>query len=370
MKQHHFLPVFIALVAFYVGLHFYCARWLARSFGLAPVTVAGLRVALLCLAFLSPFTMFLKRHSHSTLLEPVFAAGYAWMGFILIAAFIFACSDLAAFTLRRAGAPAIPHLPGLTMAALGLILAWAAYGGFKNPPLKEFTVTVPGLSPALDGFKIAQISDMHVDSAWKLRQFNAIVKEVDEAKPDLILFTGDLIDPGITCRADLGEAARHLKARLGMYGALGNHEYYYGLDKAIDCYKAFGIKLLRNESADLGELRLIGLGDVHTEGLSAGDVKAILAKAGNGKFRLVMTHQPVYYPEIAASGAGLVLSGHTHRGQIVPFNFFTRLAYKYFYGQYRIDNTAFYVTSGAGTWGPPLRWLAPAEIPLITLKRQ
>ncbi|MCM2267360.1 MAG: metallophosphoesterase [Elusimicrobiales bacterium] len=369
MKQHHFLPVFIALVVFYVGLHFYAARWLTRSFGLSQTAAAALRVTLLCAAFLSPFTMFLKRQYHTPVLEAFYAAGYAWMGVILIAAFIFLLSDLAALPLRR-WLPAVTHLPRLTLGALACILAWSLYGGLKNTPLKEVLLPVPGLPPSLDGLRIAQISDMHVDSGWKLRQFNALVGAVNAANPDLILITGDLIDPGLTCREDLRDSIAGLRSRLGIYGVLGNHEYYYGLDKAMACYQAFGIRLLKNETADLGDLKLIGFGDVHTENLSGAYVSDLLAKAGNGKFRLVMTHQPVYYPEIAAAGAGLTLSGHTHRGQIFPFHIFTRLAYKYFYGLYRINNSAFYVTSGAGTWGPPLRWLAAAEVPLITLKKQ
>lgn len=368
MKQHHFFPVFVALVIFYVGMHAYAARWIARSFALGPAASAAWRIGLLCVAFLSPFTMYLKRQHHAPTLEFFYAVGYAWMGVILIAGFVFLCSDIAALALKKLARP-WPHLPAATLAVLGLAVTWAIYGGLRNPGLKPVTITVPGLHPSLDGLRIAQISDMHVDSGWKLRQFNAIVQSINAAKPDLILITGDLIDPGITCNEDLREAMANVHSRLGIYGVLGNHEYYYGLDKAIACYEAFGIKVLRNEHADLGDLKLIGFGDIHTERLEPEDIKAVLDKAGNGKFRLVMTHQPVYYPEIAAAGAGLTLSGHTHRGQIFPFNFFTRLAYKYFYGTYYIGGSAFYVTSGTGSWGPPLRLLAPAEIPLITLKR-
>ncbi|OGR69148.1 MAG: hypothetical protein A2081_05185 [Elusimicrobia bacterium GWC2_61_19] len=371
MKHHHFLPVFIALIAFYIGLHFYAARWLSKSFGLAPAATAWLRLALLTAAFLSPFTMFLKHKCHTPVLEAIYAAGYAWMGVILIAAFIFFCSDLAALILRRAGqSAALPHLPRLTLTALAGILAWALYGGLRTPDINEIPVAMKDLPPALEGFRIAQISDMHVDSGWKLRQFNGIVERINAAKPDIVLITGDLVDPGLTCREGLAEASLKLKSRLGTYGSLGNHEYYYGLDKAMACYKSFGIKLLKNEALDLKDIELIGLGDIHTENISAEEVTALLKKSQHGKFTVLMSHQPVYYKEIARTGEYLTLSGHTHRGQIFPFNAFTRLAYKYFYGLYRIKDSAFYVTSGVGTWGPPLRWLAPAEIPLLILKKE
>ncbi len=368
MKTYHFFPVFLVLIASYIGIHFYAARWLARGFALGQPAAYWLRVALLSAAFLSPFIMFLKRYRHGPLLEAIYAAGYAWMGLIMLAAFIFACSDLAAFVLRRAPWFQPRLLAQATLALLAVITAWGVYGGQKIPDIKEITIPIRDLPPSLEGFKIAQISDMHVDSNWKLRQFSGIVDRINPLAPDLVLFTGDLVDPGIACAENLGALTGKIKSRLGLFGVLGNHEYYYGLERSIDCYKTFGIKLLHNESLDLGGLRLTGLGDIHTEKLSEQAVTGTLKKNQDGKFTILLSHQPVYYEAIAAAGDYLVLSGHTHKGQIFPFHIFTKLFYKYFYGLYRLNNSVFYVTSGAGTWGPPLRWLAPAEIPVITLK--
>jgi len=367
MKQHHFLPVFLALIASYVGLHFYAARWLVKSFSLTPSAAAWLRTAFLLAAFFSPFTMYLRRHWDSPALEPLYTAGYAWMGIILVTAFIFACSDLAAPLLKRAHAAGASP-PAAVLAALLLALLWAFYGGFKAPAVKELTLALKGLPPDLEGYKIAQISDMHIDSAWKLREFASIVDEINAASPDLVLITGDLIDPGITCQENLAALTARLKSRQGVFGSPGNHEYYYGLEKAMGCYKAFGITPLVNEAADLKDLRLIGFGDIHTENISGSEVKNLLEKHRSGKLTVIMSHQPLYYDLMAETGNYLVLSGHTHRGQIFPFHVFTRLFYGYFYGLYRIKDSVFYVTSGAGTWGPPMRWLAPAEVPVITLR--
>jgi predicted MPP superfamily phosphohydrolase len=369
MKTYHFLPVFLVLVAGYIGTHYYAARWLAKAFSLAPAGAAGLRVAFLLAALASPLTMFLKHKYNTPALELLYSAGYSWMGVILIAGFVFFCSDLAAFALRRAGQAALlPWLPKASLAALGVIVLWAIYGGIKTPPVREVEVMVKNLPPSMEGFRIAQISDMHVDSELKLRQFSAIVDRINAEKPDLVLVTGDLIDPGITCNGTLRDQAGRIQSRLGLYGSPGNHEYYFGLDKAMACYKAFGITPLRNEHIDVGDFRLVGLGDIHTEHMTEADVAKILARAGGGKFTIVMSHQPVFYKAIAAAGDFLVLSGHTHRGQIFPFNIFTKLFYPYFFGLYHIKDTVFYVTSGNGTWGPPLRWLAPSEIPVLILK--
>jgi predicted MPP superfamily phosphohydrolase len=368
MKAHHFFPVFLALIASYIGLHFYVARWLAKAFGFGQQAAWALRLVFLAAAFLSPLTLFLRRHYQGPSLDMVYTAVYAWMGVILIAAFIFFCFDLGSLALSRFAPGALRFVPWAALTTLALVLASSSYQACKIPGIKEITVTFSNLPPALDGFKIAQISDMHIDSAWKLKQYAGVVDRIDREKPDLVLFTGDLIDPGITCRQALRDITGKLKSRLGVYGALGNHEYYYGLDKSVRCYGNFGIKLLHNEGADLKELRLFGFGDIHTEGLGPDKVKELLAKDRDGKFTVIMSHQPVYYREIADAGEYLVLSGHTHRGQIFPFHIFTWLFYHYFYGLYRIKDSAFYVTSGEGTWGPPLRWFAPAEIPIITLK--
>ncbi len=369
MKTYHFLPVFVIMLASYAGLHFYAARWLARSFSLGAPAVYWLRLALLTAAFLSPLTMFLKRHYHGQPLEVLYAAAYAWMGIILVTAFVFACSDLAALLLRRAAWFQPRPFAQLTLASLAAILAWSVYGGQRTPDIKPVTITFKRLPANLDGLKIAQISDMHLDSRWKLRQFAGIVDKINAAKPDLVLVTGDLIDPGITCGKELKGLAEKIKSRLGVYGAVGNHEYYYGLKKAEDCYVRLGIKLLVNSAADTDGLRLIGLADIHTAHMTREDVTDILKKYKDGKFNILMSHQPVFYKDIAAAGDYMVFSGHTHKGQIFPFHIFTKLFYPYFYGLYRIAGSAFYVTSGSGTWGPPLRWLAPSEIPLITLKK-
>src|SRR3989338_3036282 len=230
MKTYHFLPVLLILLFSYLGMHFYAARWLARSFSLDQAAAYWLRLCLLTIAFLSPLTMFIKRYQQGPLLEPLFAAGYAWMGIILIAAFIFAASDLAALALQRTPWFRPGLLAGPTLALLAAIIAWGIYGGQRIPEIKEISAEFKDLPPELEGFKIAQISDMHVDSDWKLRQYSGIVDMINSVNPDLVLVTGDLLDPGITCQEELGELTSKIKSRLGLFGSLGNHEYYYGLD--------------------------------------------------------------------------------------------------------------------------------------------
>jgi len=368
MKNYHFLPVFLALLSSYIALHFYSAAWLARTFTMAPAAARATRIVFLLLAFFGPFTMFLRHRYPDPSLELLFIAGYAWMGVILLIGFTLLFSDLLGLGLKRAlSAQGVYFFRIGTLAVLGALILYAFYGGLKNPALKKINLSAPGLPAAMEGLKIAQISDIHLDSSYKLEQLSSIIETVNAQNPDLVLITGDLVDPGLVVNARLIGLMHTLKPRLGVFGILGNHEYYYGYEKSLACYKELGVRLLLNESADTGGIRLTGLSDIMTEKMSETDVKNILKKHRKAGISILMSHQPLMLDLIADAGDFVGFCGHTHRGQIFPFHIFTRMVYKRFYGLYQAKKSFFYVTSGAGTWGPPMRLFAPAEIPLITL---
>ena len=368
MKNHHFLPVFLTLIVSYISFHLYSASWIARNLAMSGGAARTIRIVFLLLALFSPFTMFLRRHYTNPALDLFYTAGYAWMGIILLAGSVFIFSDILHPLARRILAPAaVNNFGAAVLAALAFILIYSFYEGLKTPDVKEIRLAIPGLPKSMEGLKIAQISDMHIDSAYKLRQLSNAIDLINARKPDLVFITGDLLDPGLNGQARLKALIGNIESRLGVFGVLGNHEYYFGYEKSVACYKECGIKLIRNEAADAGGIGIIGLNDIATEKMTEKDITDILAKSRAGAFSLVMSHQPLMYETITGSGDFLVLSGHVHRGQIFPFHLFTRLFYKYFYGIYRIKNSFFYVTSGSGTWGPPMRFLAPSEIPIITL---
>ncbi|KAF0126976.1 MAG: phosphohydrolases family protein [Elusimicrobia bacterium] len=361
-----FIFVFALMMGVYVWLHFYAAGWLARNF--APHLAGALRLSLLIMALLSPASMFVRRMVNAPL-EHLYTAAFIWMGLIFLWGMGFLVYDGFRLALAAAVRPLPAWAPRAFCAILAALTAVSLYNGFRTPDIRRFDLAVPGLPDRFDGLKIAQISDMHIDSGYQLVKFRGAVEKIAAEAPDLIVFTGDLLDPGIRCEAELERAVAALKPRLGMFGAPGNHEYYYGLDRSLGCYEHMGINLLRNSTAEAGGLKIAGLDDIRTAGLDEADVERVLAPLRDEPFALVLSHQPLLYDVIARKGRFLVLSGHTHRGQIFPFHFFTRLAYRYFYGLYRIGDSFFYVTSGAGTWGPPMRLLAPAEVPLITLRK-
>jgi hypothetical protein len=372
MKGHLFLPAFIGILTGYIGFHIYSASWIARSLSLQPGPARTLRIVFLLLALFSPLMMFMRRHFVGQALDWFYLAGYSWMGIILLAGSMFFLSDLLAPAARRLLTPAGVSNFRLAMAsALGLIILYSFYAGVRSPGLKEVHIAVPGLPPEMRGLKIAQISDAHVDFAYKLGRMSDTIDLINAQKPDLVVVTGDLVDPGLTAgeRRELGALMKKLSPRLGVFGVFGNHEYYYGLDNSAAVYGECGIRLLKNASAVTDGVRILGLNDIGTERLTRKELEDILARNRAKGLSLILTHQPLMCDIIARSGDFVILAGHVHRAQIFPFHLFVKMFYKYFYGLYREKGSFIYVTSGAGSWGPPIRFLAPSEVPLITLTR-
>jgi hypothetical protein len=367
LNSHH-LVAFLTLIGSYIALHYYSAAWLARSFALSAGMKRNLLIALLLLALFGPLTMLLRHPYIGPALAPIYLAGYTWMGIILLAGVIFLFSDLLGLGLQRLLSQADMRFFrfGTVVFAGGMILL-SLYNGLKTPGFRELKLSVPGLPAAMEGLKIIQLSDLHIDTAYKLEQYSEIVNGVNTRAPDLVLVTGDLPDPGLPSDGRLAELTRRLKPRLGVFGVFGNHEYYYGYERSLALYKECGINLLRNESSDAAGFRIIGLNDIMTENMTEKEVAAILNKHRSPGFSILMTHQPVMLDLMAENGNFIGFSGHTHRGQLFPFHILTRMGYKYFYESYHIRDSFFYITSGAGTWGLPMRLFAPTEIPVVTL---
>ena len=371
MKHPEFLISFLLLLAFYIALHLHSALWLARGFNMPQLWLAKARIVFLLLAFLSPFTMFLRRAAPNCSLEYLSAFGFLWMGLIWITGCAFVLYDAVKFiSLRWFSASPPPWLPFYYALLVCLIPVYSLYAGLKIPGLKEIELQIPGLPPQYEGLRLAQISDMHIDSRYQMKRFFKVAGAISAANPDYLLFTGDLVDPGMECDDGLAAAVKSIRAKKGVFASLGNHEYYYGLDNSYACYSRCGIKLLKNETADSNGVKITGINDIRTAQITSGDLDRILKEVSGEKFSIILSHQPLLYRELALKGRFLVLSGHTHRGQIFPFNLLTYAFHNYFYGLYSIGESLFYVTSGAGTWGPPMRLLAPSEIPVFRLTKK
>ncbi len=286
-------------------------------------------------------------------------AAYSSMGLssLLIVSFI-------ATDLLRLPATATLVLAVLSGAAfltlVGMILA-------RRPRIVRVTVPIADLPSDLAGFRILQLSDLHIGPTIRRRFVDAVVDRANALRPDLVAVTGDVADGLVPeLREHVAPLAR-LRAPHGAYFVTGNHEYYWDVRGWTNELERLGIAVLSNEHRVVvrgrGRLLVAGVNDLS----AASDPAAAVAGAAPSDVRVLLAHQPRSAFAAQAAGYDLQLSGHTHGGQYFPFNLLVRLFQPFVAGLHRLESMWLYVSRGTGYWGPPLRLGAPPEITLLEL---
>ena len=213
--------------------------------------------------------------------------------------------------------------------------------------------------------KIALLSDSHLGLGVSLKRFDRALARLEAEKPDVLFALGDIFEYGPNRLAYAQRLAR-FSAPLGKYGVLGNHEYYVGYGDSKEFFKEAGLTLLENNTATLSNgIQVAGLKDIHTAHVTPQEIAAVLNTLDKNQPTILLSHTPKYAEVAAENGANLMFSGHTHNGQIWPFNYLVRLQFPRVYGLFDVNGMKFYITSGMFYWGIPLRFLAPAELPII-----
>lgn len=273
-----------------------------------------------------------------------------------------------AHSLEAASAIAVP-----LVAVLATVLGYI--GAKRRPRVVNIEVPLPGLPPALQGFTIAQISDVHIGPTIKRDFLRRIVEIVNSLGVDLVAVTGDLVDGSVEQLAVHVEPLAHLRARHGAYFVTGNHEYYSGAPAWIVELRRLGLHVLLNEHVVLNHrgapLLVAGVTDYSAHNFDPAqrsDPEAALAGAPTGLHpRVLLAHQPRSAAAAADAGFDLQLSGHTHGGQFWPWNLFVRLQQPFTAGLHRLGKLWVYTSRGSGYWGPPQRLGVPSEIARVRL---
>jgi hypothetical protein len=237
--------------------------------------------------------------------------------------------------------------------------------------LRDYEVQLAGLPPERDGLVLVALSDLHLGTLIGDRWLKRLVGHVKELRPDLLLVVGDLVDGNVADVESLLPHLKNLRAPLGIWAVTGNHEYYAGLERSIALFEAAGFSVLRDRWSQITPgLVLAGVDDL-TARRQFGDndrpVEKALADRPAGA-TILLSHSPLQTDKAAAAGVGLMLSGHTHNGQIWPFNHLVALRYPLLGGRYQVGGMTVVVSRGAGTWGPRMRLWWPSEIVRIKLK--
>ncbi|MBN2782543.1 MAG: metallophosphoesterase [Campylobacterales bacterium] len=239
-----------------------------------------------------------------------------------------------------------------------------------HPEIEDVLVNIKGLKQE---YKIVQISDVHIGGLVDAKFISGIVQKINSLNGDIVVITGDLIDIDVEKEVDLVLKLKEIHSKYGVYFIVGNHEYYHGIDKIIRAMKSIGIRVLENENVYIGDdsngFNLVGVYD--TMGYKFNHHIPDIDKAMRGLKNsptVLLAHKPEFIKEVKG-GVDLMLSGHTHGGQIYPFKFLVRLKQPYISGLHKHDERLqVYVSKGTGFWGPPMRLGASSEITNITLK--
>jgi len=280
---------------------------------------------------------------------------------------------------RSDGPPPDGHIRRLFLARAVAITAGVASVGIVGagigsalgmPQLKRIQIPLARLPRGAQGMRIALVSDLHLGPLVGIDRTKRIVEMINGMEADLVAMVGDLVDGSVE---ELGAAAAplgDLRSGLGTFFVTGNHEYYSGYQEWIEEVARLGMRPLRNERIELpGGLDLAGVNDPTGRGFGdAPDVGHALAGRDPSRPVVLLAHQPIVAHDAAAHGVDLQLSGHTHGGQMVPFNLIVRAAQQPLVsGLGEVDGMPVYVTNGAGFWGPPVRVGAPPDVTLVEL---
>lgn len=306
-----------------------------------------------------------------------------WMGVFFLSFVLLLFSDGVLWLLGAGFGPDVEADPrswarlqaGGVAVLTGLGVALGLPAALRVPRVKRVSVPLSRWPAALDGFRIVQITDVHIGPILERRFAARLTEAVNALEPDLIAVTGDLVDGRVEHLRDEVTPFGGLRARHGVFFVCGNHDFYSGAPGWVDRVTELGMRPLRNERVAIesagGVFDLAGVDDYRGDWRlgSTEDLAAALAGRDTGRPVVLLAHDPSSFKGASAAGVDLQLSGHTHGGQIWPFRWLVRMAVRWVEGLHRVGESTLYVSRGTGFWGPPIRLGAPAEITELVLRK-
>ena len=369
----------------YVGMRMVAPFDISGSWSLVYYLVIALIGALPILGLLLG-----GRSNESPVTDQMISIGYFGMGLFSLAFIIFILRDLGwvsgsllgkmqALFSKASGAPAELDtgrrqflLTTMNWSILGLTTLLGASGLIMargKPRVIKQDIALAGLPEVFKGFRIAQISDLHVGPNIKADFVQQVVDQVNALDVDMVFFTGDMVDGSVEHLWDDVEPLRQLRSRYGTFFVTGNHEYYSGADAWVAKASELGMRVLMNEheiiTRDGRSLAIAGIPDLTAHQMNRkhrSDPAKALQGIPQGIPIIMLAHQPGSAYQLDDLGVDLMVCGHTHGGQYMPFNLAVKMVHEYPAGHYTRGRMQIYVNRGTGFWGPPLRLGVPSEI--------
>ena len=379
------LLIFALALGLFGAAHVYLYRRLVRDVFAHKKVRLGLLGAL---GGLSGFALVVRPLSRQglgeTLYGPVLLLS-VWTGVLLYLLLFTLTLDAAQNARRLWGRRSEPVAPAedrrrflaQSMAVTSSVAAFgvSSYGlwtAFHPPEVTEVPIRLPGLPKALEGLTLVQLTDIHVGPLIQRRFMEALVGQVNRLKPDVVAITGDLVDGPVPVLGPYVQVLARLQSRYGSYFVTGNHEYYAGVGPWVEALSSMGLTVLRNRYVKIGEqasFDLIGVDDYGTMNrFSDYDLEKAVSGRDPERASVLLSHQPRNFEQVAQKGLGLMLSGHTHGGQMFPGTLVGSLIWgDRNAGLSRLNDSFLYTSRGCGFVGPPMRVGAPPEIVKVTL---
>ena len=263
---------------------------------------------------------------------------------------------------------------GTGVTVLVLLITATGFINRTNFKVKTLELTLQKRNSTLTELNIVMFSDLHLSPINDEAFLNKIVGKVNSLNSDIILLPGDIVDDKaeILKRNGIGPGLQNLKSKYGVFSCTGNHEFINGVEGSVNFAKEFGITVLRDGFIKIENLfYIIGREDVSKGNFTKEkrkQLKDIVSEINDNLPLILLDHTPVRLNEAVENGIDLQLSGHTHNGQMFPLNFITNLIYKVSWGYLKKGETQFYVSSGVGSWGPPVKLASDAEIVNLKIK--
>lgn len=372
--------VLLTFFILYSGMHLYAfiKAKAALAFSMGTSICLALFMAIMVAAPL--LVRLTEKAGYGSYARLIAYIGYMWLG----ALFLFSSYSFAV-DLYRLLVFAVRHMlqrdfSGLTLPQkyaffipLVLSILTSGYGYFEARAIRaeRITIKTPKIPAEAGIIRIVQISDLHLGLIVREDRLRRVLKIVEEAHPDMLVSTGDLVDGELCDLSGLSDLFKEINPRFGKFAITGNHEFYAGIENSRCFTEDSGFTLLRGKAVTVaGIINIVGIDDPagKTYGIKR-DIpeRELLSGLAREKFTLFLKHRP-FVNKDALGLFNLQLSGHNHKGQIFPFSIITRLYYPFHTGFVGLsDNSFLYISRGAGTWGPPIRFLSPPEVAVIEL---
>lgn len=363
------LKLIVVYLLSYLYVRLWCHRLLPRPFRVRRGILLFTDMATLSL----PFVLYSGEQLSPWLVKTLQAIGFCWAAVVACLLPFALISEPAYWILKRTRPDLLPRVGRTIFAVIAMMLALMLVLGLINARssrIRDLELILPGNGATQNDLNIVAFSDLHAGKLVGRAWVASVVEKVNALSPDAILLVGDILDDRDIERSGIVPELRNLRAPLGVFAVLGNHEYYLDQDWSAKTLQSAGIVVLRDEAVVLDD-KLVLAGRRDAAARWVGERRLPLNQILSASPMLpvlLMDHTPRKLEDAADAGVALQLSGHTHNGQLFPFNLIVEMLFEKAWGEFQIGPTKYYVSCGVGVWGPPVRTSSVPEILRIKLR--